>query len=68
MFHSQLTNIIKKRHGGKYALPNLPKKYLFNWDESKITQRRNELESFLRSLTNDYKLMLDLHEVREATL
>lgn len=40
MFHSQLTNIIKKKYGGKYVLPNLPKKYLFNWDESKITQRR----------------------------
>lgn len=32
MFHSQLTNLIRKRYGGKLELPQLPKKYLFNWD------------------------------------
>lgn len=41
MFHNQLCNIIRKKYAGKYALPNLPKKFLFNNDEGKITQRRN---------------------------
>lgn len=58
MFHNQLANIIKKKYGGKYELPNLPKKFLFNNDEGKITQRRNELQTYLRSITNDYILMI----------
>jgi hypothetical protein len=32
MFYNQLTNIIKKKYNNLYILPNLPKKYMFNWD------------------------------------
>lgn len=32
MFHNFLLGIIRKKYDGKYELPVLPKKYLFNWD------------------------------------
>ena len=59
--------IIKRRYG-KFAIPDLPKKYLFNWDESKINHRRIELEHFMRNIVNDHKLMQEMHELREGVL
>lgn len=46
-------------------IPDLPKKHLFNWDETRITQRRMELECYLRNICNDYKLMLEIKELRD---
>jgi hypothetical protein len=68
VFHNQLQSIVKKKYGGKLELPSLPKKYLFNKDEEKVTHRRIELEAYLKRLTNDYKLMILCEDIRAATL
>ena len=39
-FHEKMSSIIRKKYHNEYILPNLPKKHLFNLDETKINQRR----------------------------
>lgn len=65
--NDKLSGIIRKKYG-KLLLPELPKKYLFNWDESKITQRRVELECFLSNICNDHQLMLHSPDLRQCIL
>lgn len=67
-FHNNLTALIKKNYNGRIILPHLPKKYLFNWDQEKITQRRMELQRYLRGITNDYNIMIKSPQLRDYIL